>query len=148
MITQHWDDESRTIMVQVFGPTWTWDEVFETWQETQRIVEADGRLGYEFDFILDMLAVERMPGQFFTFFRRETEMAAEVPVGLRVVVGANAGLRAFWNLFLQVSPAGAEQFHLMMARTHPEAREIIARYRAEHPYRVPGDGESPERSGS
>lgn len=141
MITQHWYDESRTIMVQTFGPIWTWDEVFEAYEETGRMVEAEGRLGYEFDFILDLSAAERMPGQFFTNFRRVTDLAGRVPVGLRVVVGWNIGLRAFWNLFEQVNPTGAERFHLALARTHEEAHTIIARYRAEHPYRVPGDGE-------
>jgi len=143
MITQHWADESKTIMIQVFGPIWTWEEVFEAYEETGRIVEAEGRLGYEFDFILDMSAVERIPGQFFTHFQRVTDLAAQVPVGLRVVVGTNTGLRAFWNLFSQVYPAAADRFHLALARTLPEAHAIIAHYRAEHPYRTPGDGQKP-----
>jgi hypothetical protein len=138
-IALDWDDESRTTFLQQFVGSWTWQELYDVWEQTDQIM-AD--VPYEVDFILDFTEGSILPEYFFSNLRVMGNLNAATRVGVRVVVGSSSMLERFWEVFQRAYPKAASTFNIQMAGSLEEARAQIAAYRAAHPREVdPADSD-------
>jgi hypothetical protein len=133
VITLDWDDADQTIFLQRFIGSWTWAELFDTWDKTYQIMED---VPYDVDFILDFTEGAVLPNHFFSNLRVASLLNAEARVGIRVVVGVSPMLERFWDVFSQAYESAAETFNFEVAGTLDDARAAIAAYRVKHPRRV------------
>ncbi len=116
-----WDNEEKTIVRHIFEGQWTWDEFEICTQESKALMES---VDYTVQMILDVQKSPGMPQGFLSHMRTVTQKP-HPNAGALALVGASSFIRAFTNVFLNVTPSNKRSF--MMCATVDEAREWLAK---------------------
>lgn len=126
-IELYWDNDEQTIMLCEFEKSWTWDDLFATFDKIKKVTATrDHVIGA----ILDIGHGVKIPGG--SIFNLETRNKAMQMLkmgggekGPMVIVGANSFIKAIYHAVGTIDSKAQDDIYF--AKTLAEAREIMDR---------------------
>lgn len=115
-----WDNDGKTIMRYIYDSSWTWDQLADAIKQAEALYgDSDHKVGV----IIDLTNSSMLPKD--ALSRGRTMADAPHFEKLTIVVGANAFVRSFKNLFDKLYSAKIASREVHFAADLPEARQII-----------------------
>jgi hypothetical protein len=128
-VTYAWDNSEKTAICYRLEGRWTWDEMYETLEESRKLWSS---VNHMVDIIVDMNdSVGFPPGNTLGHFRNVSIYYSSSKVGNTAIVGANDFFRMALELFYKVyirarqKPLG----HTFLVKDMEAARAALADYR-------------------
>lgn len=127
-----WDNDEETVMLCVFDKNWTWDEMFQTFDDIKRVTQKrDALIGA----IIDVSSGVSVPGG--SIFNADTRNKAMQMLrmggsekGPLVIVGANGFIKSIYHAVGTLDRNA--QKDIFFADTLNEARDILEKCLASH----------------
>lgn len=125
-IELYWDDDDQTIMVCEFDQQWTWEELFATLRDVQKVCAREQR---EIGAILDLRRAEVPGGLLMSSTnmenaRRMLEMGAN-GTGPIVVVGVSPLIQSTYDMMQTMNGDSRATENISFAPTMKRARAIL-----------------------
>lgn len=121
-VSAEWNDNTQTIMRWTFTGKWTWDEYYLC---RKSINDDICGVGHVVDLIVDMREGSMLPANAMTHARSAVDSAPD-NIGVTVVVGTNAMLRIFYNMFSKLyNTIAAKDTNIRVVATLDDAFDLI-----------------------
>ncbi len=121
-ITVSWADDARTIILEEYGPSWTWEEFLGVSAQEHHMMD---QVEHRVDIIADARSTS-LPDRALEMFPeivRQAATSGHPNAGLYVVVGASRLIRTFITLYSRIYPEHGSNIKLV--ESMEEAYRVI-----------------------
>lgn len=125
-ITTVWLDEEKAILCHTFQNTWTWDDLFDSWNTT---LEMTHDVGHPVISIVDMRYSTDVPNYAFDTLRRVIGHPRDKHRTFTIIVQAGQKVQRFWMMFGQFYPRASQIATLQFVDTMEEALAQASAYK-------------------
>ncbi|GAB4477144.1 MAG: hypothetical protein Kow00124_20050 [Anaerolineae bacterium] len=117
-----WANDARTIILEEYGPSWTWEEFLGISAQEHQMMD---QVGHRVDIIADArnTSLPERALELFPEIVRQAATSSHPNAGLYVVVGASRLIRTFITLYTRIYPEHGSSIRLV--ESIEEAYRII-----------------------
>lgn len=119
-----WEDGEKQVLLNIYDGVWTMDDFYRAVQQTNALLDS---VDYKVNIIFDVAKSPNFPKGFMGAIRTLSQKP-HVNNGIMVIVGMNAFVRVFYDMFTKVYTKQAVRQPTYMAGNYEEAHAIMARH--------------------
>lgn len=116
-----WESEAKQVVLNIYEGTWSLNDFYAAVHESNRLMET---VDYRVNVIFDVRNSRTFPNGFMGAIRTLSRKP-HPNNGVMVIVGGNAFMRVFYDVFTRVYPMQSAAQQTFMAANYEEARAIF-----------------------
>ncbi|MBI5670485.1 MAG: hypothetical protein HZC41_21035 [Chloroflexi bacterium] len=118
-----WENEAKQVLLNIYEGTWSLDDFYAAVRESNMLMD---KVDYRVNLIFDVRNSRTFPSGFMGAIRTLSRKP-HPHHGVMVIVGGNAFVRVFYDVFTRVYPMQAAAQKTYIAANYEEARAIFSR---------------------
>ncbi len=123
-IQVNWENDEKTVLLNIYEGAWTMDDFYLAVQQTNALLDS---VSHRVNIIFDVAKSPNFPKGFMGAIRTQSQKP-HANNGIMVIVGINAFVRVFYDMFTKVYTKQAVRQPTYMAANYEEAHAIFARH--------------------